>query len=88
MINDDDEESLLSYGVAVALGVTKMSPQVKNIKIRKVNIKSKTVSRSSEIGKLLDLKVKLHVNTDVKPVTLPHRRIPFHLRGKVEEELK
>jgi hypothetical protein len=40
------------------------------------------------IGKLKDFKVKLHINDDVKPVVQPHRRVPFHLRKKVEEEIK
>ena len=38
--------------------------------------------------KLKDFKVKLHINEDVKPVVQPHRRVPFHLRKKVEEEIK
>ena len=40
------------------------------------------------IGKMKDMKVKLHIDPEVKPVCQPHRRIPFHLRKKVEQELK
>ena len=42
----------------------------------------------SGIGKLNDVKVTLHIDSDVKPVAQPHRRIPFHIRKQVEEELK
>ena len=39
------------------------------------------------IGKLKGVKVKLHVDQDVKPVAQKHRRVPFHLRDKVEAEV-
>ena len=32
--------------------------------------------------------VKLHIDPVIQPVTWPHRCIPFHLRQKVEEEIK
>ncbi|KAK3749040.1 hypothetical protein QZH41_005695 [Actinostola sp. cb2023] len=38
-----------------------------------------------KIGQLKDYEVKLHIDPDVKPVAQPHRRVPFHLRAKVEE---
>ncbi|GAB1600597.1 hypothetical protein Ahia01_000337700 [Argonauta hians] len=40
------------------------------------------------IGKLKNTKVKLYIDKSVKPVCQPHRRIPFHLRKKVDAELK
>ena len=39
------------------------------------------------IGKLANYQVKIHVGEKVQPVAQPNRRIPFHLRKKVEEEL-
>ena len=39
------------------------------------------------IGKLKDVKIHLHTDDTVIPVTQPHRRIPFHIRKKVEKEL-
>jgi hypothetical protein len=39
------------------------------------------------IGKLKDVKVKIHVYENGKPVIQPHRRIPFHIRKQVEAEL-
>ena len=32
--------------------------------------------------------VKVHVNPGIAPVAQPHRRIPFHVRKKVEEKIK
>ena len=40
------------------------------------------------IGKLKGRQIKLHINKDIKPVAQPHRRVPFHLRKKVEDELQ
>ena len=40
------------------------------------------------LGKLRHQTVELLVDKDVKPVTQRQRRIPFHLRAKVETELK
>ena len=44
--------------------------------------------RFEGLGKLRDHQVKLHIDPEVQPVTQPHRRIPFHLRQKVEKEIK
>ena len=41
----------------------------------------------SGIGKLADFQLKLHVNSDIKPVVQPVRRLPFGLRDKVDEKL-
>ena len=40
------------------------------------------------IGKMNDQKVTLYVDKDVKGVCQPHRRIPYHMRKKVEAELQ
>jgi glutaredoxin-related protein len=42
----------------------------------------------SGIGTLKDKVIKLHVDKSVKPVRQPHRRIPYHIRMKVEDELE
>ena len=42
---------------------------------------------SKGIGKLKGRKFALHINKDIRPVAITNRRTPFHLRGKVEDEL-
>ena len=32
--------------------------------------------------------VRIHVDESIKPVAQPHRRIPFHVRKQVEENLR
>ena len=39
------------------------------------------------IRKMKDFQVELHIDPSVPPVTQPHRRIPFHLRKKLDAEL-
>ena len=39
------------------------------------------------IGKLKGTKIKLYIDENVPPVAQCHRRIPFHMREKVEKEL-
>jgi hypothetical protein len=40
------------------------------------------------VGKMRDVEIKLHIDPNVPPIAQPERRIPFHLRNKVAEELK
>ena len=39
------------------------------------------------IGKLKNYQCHIHIDESVPPVAVPHRRIPFHMRKQVEEEL-
>jgi hypothetical protein len=43
---------------------------------------------SGKVGKFKDTQVKLHIKPDIRPICQPHRRIPFHLRQKVEDEIQ
>ncbi len=40
------------------------------------------------IGKLKDIQVKIHIDESVQPVAQKPRRVPFHLRDKVEQEIE
>ena len=40
------------------------------------------------LGKLKNVEVKLHIDKTVVPIAQPYRRIPFHIRKQVEEQLK
>lgn len=40
------------------------------------------------LGKLKNYQVHLHVDKDIPPVAQPHRRVPFHVRKQLEEQLK
>jgi transposase InsO family protein len=84
--------SLLSYKTAQHL-------KVLNLNINHINHINKSVCPILEklekkypklfsgIGKLKEVEVNLHIDNAVKPVTQRARRIPFHIRKKVEKEL-
>lgn len=80
--------SLLSWRSAVDLNLVKI--------IQEINPTPSTVDALVEeysdifvgIGKLKDFQVKLHIDDTVPAVAQAHRRIPFHLRQKVEEQLE
>lgn len=52
------------------------------------DVMSKFQDRFEGMGKMKDIEVKLHINQEVKPIEQKTRRVPFHLREQVEEELK
>lgn len=42
---------------------------------------------SGKIGKLKDFELKFHINRNVKPCVQKERKIPFHLKEKVEKAI-
>ena len=52
------------------------------------SIAEEFADRFEGLGKLAKVQVKIHLNPDVTPVIQPHRKIPFHLRQKVKDELQ
>ena len=42
----------------------------------------------NKIGKMKDVTVSLSIDPEITPVAMKHRRIPFHLREKVEQEIQ
>ena len=44
--------------------------------------------RFEGIGKMKNTKVQSGINKDVKPVAQKPHRVPFHVWGKVDEELE
>ncbi|XP_053389269.1 uncharacterized protein K02A2.6-like [Mercenaria mercenaria] len=78
--------NLLSYLTSVDLQVI---PEISVITQNKVDeLCDKYGSVFKGIGKMKDTEVKLYVDKNVQPVTQPYRRIPFHLRKQVEDELQ
>ena len=58
-----------------------------NANVFSQNIEKKFPNLFNGIGKLKDVEVPLHIDTTVKPVAQRARRIPFHIRKKVDKEL-
>ena len=77
--------SLMCYETAQELGLIKI--QVNTI-TQSSQILDEFADRFSGIGKLKGFQVELHIDKSIKPITQPHRRIPFHIKKKVEQELQ
>ncbi|KAJ8038504.1 hypothetical protein HOLleu_15949 [Holothuria leucospilota] len=80
-------DTLVSFTTAEALSLVRICYNVSTgTSLNK--ILDEYSDRFEGIGKLADATCKLHVNSDVTPVSQPHRRVPFKVRKKVEAELK
>nr|XP_034319592.1 uncharacterized protein K02A2.6-like [Crassostrea gigas] len=77
--------TLLGYQSAVDLGII---PVINRLSTDVNEICEEFADLFQGIGKIKDVKVKIHVDKSIKPTVQPHRRIPFHLRKKVEAELR
>ena len=84
--------NLLHYNTAQKLGLITIS--VNTTTVTDVN-KNSPESLQEEfeylfggIGRLRNKMVKLHVDPDITPRQLPHRKIPFHVCGDIEMELE
>ena len=88
-----NNDSLLSYDTSVQLDSI---PEINSVHEENKNnlggnvqyLLKKYPELFQGIGKLKDTKIKLHIDENVPPVAQHHRRIPFHMREKVEKELE
>ena len=79
--------SLLGFLTASQLGIINIVNNINQNKAKPA-ILEEIRDITEGLGMMKYYKVKLHIDENVRPVMQPHRRIPFHLRSKVEEELK
>ncbi len=82
---------LLSVGANQTLNLINVNSQqqVNQVKLWQVDrLLREHPDLSKNVGLMKDFKVKLYIDKSVTPVAQWHRRILFHLRSKVEKELK
>ena len=84
--------SLLSHATSVDLGLITI-PQAINAVASKESSKDlpQLLHEYNDIfqgiSKLKDFQFEIHVDSEVQPVAQPARRIPFHIRQQVEQEI-
>ena len=80
--------SLLSWKTSQELGLLKA---VHNVNDDSSPTTEKLIEEYDELfhglGKLKGYQIKLHIDESVPPVAQPHRRVPFHVRQQLEEQL-
>lgn len=80
-------DSLVGYETATELGLLKILRSVQQPSESVIQKLLKEYRVDQGIGKPRNHQVKIHVNPNVVPVAQTHRRIPFHMRKAVEEEI-
>ena len=83
-----DAGCLLGYESAIKLDIVHMSPTVNRVTTEPGHLFQQYPKLFSGVGLLKDSTIKLHIDETVKPTAVPHRRVPFHIRHKVEEKLQ
>ena len=94
-IIDGNHGSLLNCTTATDLGLLKVNIAVNTIGHEHQETKPTAVTKLVEeyadifqgIGKLKSEGIHIHIDKEVQPTVQSHRRIPFHIRQKVEQEL-
>jgi hypothetical protein len=81
-------EPLLSYKTAQELGMVTVANIVETEPSTVEELLGKFSDTFEGIGKMKGVKVDLNMDTDVKPVAQPLRRIPFSVRPKIGEEVR
>ena len=81
------DPSLLSRRTATNLGILRID-DVNCIQSKEIGLEEKYPGLTKGIGKLKGHIVKLHIDQSVPPVATKRDRVPFHMRERVENELK
>lgn len=88
---DNVRDNLLSFKSSINLGLINLTysaeNETANDSFHKMIISRYPELFSGKVGLLKDFEAKLHINNNIKPIQQAPRRIPFHLRPKVEMEL-
>ncbi|XP_063411616.1 uncharacterized protein K02A2.6-like [Mytilus trossulus] len=86
---EEDGQALLGHKTSIELGVLKIETNVNTVtdNVVKTNYTSKFPKVFSGVGKLVNFQLKIPIDKRIQPVIQPLRRIPYHLRGKLEEKL-
>ena len=80
--------SLLSWRTSTDLELLKVVKPIKHQRVLTVDqLTTKYRSLFQGLGKLKNYQVHLHIDEGVPPVAQPHRRVPFHVRKQLEEQL-
>ncbi|XP_053381848.1 uncharacterized protein K02A2.6-like [Mercenaria mercenaria] len=81
-------ENLISYETAVELEIVPVIQTISSKKEKYSDLNDKYKPVFNGLGKLKDKQIKFHIDESVIPTAQPARRIPFHVRDKVAQELE
>ena len=88
----NSNNSLLGWQTSKSLGliseVNNVNSSTTNYADKIKSLKTKYNDIFTGVGKLKDVKVKLHIDNSVKSVAQPFRRTPFHVREQIKQQLQ
>ena len=86
IVVESGKSSLLSWKTSLQLNLIKLVNNVTSGNVERL------VGEYSDLftglGKLKDCQVRLHIDETVQPVAQKHRRVPFHVRKDLEDQLR
>ena len=89
IVFDGVRDNLLSYTTSVDLQLIKLTYALNNKEdtFHKSIVEKYPDLFSGKIGRLKDYKLKIHINKDIKPIIQKERKIPFHLKERIEKAI-
>ena len=90
VVHNQQAGCLLGRQTATQLGLLRVGPQVSSINcaVSPHSLRQRYPSVFDGVGKLTNYQQKISINTTIKPVAQPPRRIPFHVRKQVSAKLE
>ena len=88
LVTSGDHGSLLSWNTSRELNLLQPGNVINTVTNTNNSILDSYPELFRGVGKLKDYKVKLHIDSSVKPVAQKFRRAPFHLRKDIEAQIK
>ncbi|CAB4008082.1 Transposon Ty3-I Gag-Pol poly [Paramuricea clavata] len=90
VVHDQHAGCLLGRQTATQLGLLRVGPQVSSINctVSPHSLRQRYPSVFDGVEKLTNYQQKISINTNIKPVAQPPRRIPFHVRKQVSAKLE
>ena len=87
--SNEQSGCILGRESAIELGLLQMSENINAVAIRNIGIqiKKEFPELFNKLGKLKNTSIKFNIDPSIKPVSQHLRRIPFHVRKKVEAKL-
>ena len=92
IVSKEDSGCILGRDSAKNLGLLQVHENVCKLETENKAKKSHLISQYPKVftglGKLKKIKIKLNINKQMAPVSQHLYRVPFHVRGKVENKIK
>lgn len=89
IVTNKNDITIISWETSQNLGLlSRANTILESENSGKEKLKSSFPKLFTGLGKLKNVKIKLHIDKSVPPVAQKHRRIPFHVRKQLKEQIE